>query len=107
VPVPADVGVTAKLSVVLRELSVPPIDRMPFVKPAVIEPAVSLTPSTLNDKPAVVPVVGLVGVGLLSPPPPLQANTKTGNAPTTRARIQPDPTHVDAFNRSEQPDPAI
>ena len=48
VPVPAGVGVSAKLSVVLRELSVPPTDRMPFDNPAVTDDAVWSVPSTRN-----------------------------------------------------------
>src|SRR5262249_21523999 len=74
VPLPPAVGVSAKRGVVLGEGSVPPIDRMPFVKAAVIDVAVALAPSTLNVSVLAELGAGLVGaagaVGLPWPPPP-------------------------------------
>jgi hypothetical protein len=74
VPVPAAVGVSAKLSVVLLETLVPPMARMPFVRVAVIEVAVTVVPSTLKliDEPEDVDPVVVVEPGavvLLLPPP--------------------------------------
>jgi hypothetical protein len=96
VPVPAAVGVSAKPRVVLREGSVPPIDRMPFVKAAVIDVAVALAPSTLNV--SVLPALGVFGaglvgvagdVGLLWPPPHATANAaeRTAKRPFVKPAI--------------------
>lgn len=55
-PTPAAVGVRAKPIVVLRDVSVPPIERMPFANEPVADVAEVTAPSTRN-------VTGLVGAG--------------------------------------------
>jgi hypothetical protein len=74
VPVPAAVGVTAKLRVVARDASVPDTDRMPLAKLPATELAVVAVPSTRNvidDADGLLDPLELPGaVGLLPLPPP-------------------------------------
>jgi hypothetical protein len=87
VPVPAAVGATAKLTVVACELSCAAIERMPAAKPAVIDVAVSLVPSTLN--------VTLPFGGAEPPPPPLG---EEGEVPVELGAVELPPQATAAIN---------
>ena len=63
-PTPAADGVTAKLNDVLRDVSVPPTERMPFARLAVTDAAEWLVPSTLKVNGPLTGAGDGVGVGV-------------------------------------------
>lgn len=98
-PTPAAVGVSAKPIVVLLEVSVAPIERMPFASDAVADVAAVEVPSTRNVTGLACDVggVGVVGVGVAGP------GVAVGVGETGVETVPlPPPPHATAINAVKQ-----